>query len=227
MTITQLDESLRQFYAEARNKEGENYSRATLLSLRNGIERFLNSPPNNRGISLTKDPQFVLSNQMLDAKIKQLKKEGLPNRSHKPAIELEDLKSLKTVKSFHLPSPGPFWEMFGSIFHCFDVAVALKHSEAWKEFVVGSLLCSRRVFSGYSGFPLSSKTNISKFQFDQESGKRRTTSWMCYLQIINCIFTYFFFSEEVSNLMLKLKAKILCQWGMTKARKTTQAECQS
>ena len=38
--------------------------------------------------------------------------------------------------------------------------------------------------SGYSGFPLSSKINISKFQFDQESGRRRTTLWMCYLQII-------------------------------------------
>ena len=36
----------------------------------------------------------------------------------------------------------------------------------WVEFVVGSLLCSKRFFSGYSGFPLSSKTNISKFQFD-------------------------------------------------------------
>ena len=36
----------------------------------------------------------------------------------------------------------------------------------WVEFAVGSLLCSERFFSGYSGFPLSSKTNISKFQFD-------------------------------------------------------------
>ena len=34
----------------------------------------------------------------------------------------------------------------------------------WVEFVVGSLLCSERFFSGYSGFPLSAKTNISKFQ---------------------------------------------------------------
>jgi len=33
----------------------------------------------------------------------------------------------------------------------------------WVEFVVGSLLCSERFFSGYSGFPLSSKINISKF----------------------------------------------------------------
>ena len=38
-------------------------------------------------------------------------------------------------------------------------------------FVVGFLPCSERFFSGYSGFPLSSKPNSSKFQFDQESGR--------------------------------------------------------
>ena len=36
----------------------------------------------------------------------------------------------------------------------------------WVEFVIGSLLCSERYFSVYSGFLLSLKTNISKFQFD-------------------------------------------------------------
>ena len=36
----------------------------------------------------------------------------------------------------------------------------------WVEFVVGSLPCSERFFSGYSGFPLSLKTNIFKFRFD-------------------------------------------------------------
>ena len=54
----------------------------------------------------------------------------------------------------------------------------------WLEFVVGSLLCFERFFSRYSGFPISSKTNVSKFQFDQESGRRRTI--MCYLQIVIC-----------------------------------------
>ena len=34
----------------------------------------------------------------------------------------------------------------------------------------GSLLCSERFLSGYSGFPLSPKTNISKFQFDPDAG---------------------------------------------------------
>ena len=38
----------------------------------------------------------------------------------------------------------------------------------WVEFVVGSLTCSEKFFSRYSGFPLSLKTNTSKFQFDLE-----------------------------------------------------------
>ena len=67
----------------------------------------------------------------------------------------------------------------------------------WVEFVVGSLPCCERFFSGYSGFPLSSKTNISKFQFDQESGRLRTTMWMCYLQIVIYLFIYFYITSVV------------------------------
>ena len=64
--------------------------------------------------------------------------------------------------------------------------------------VVGSLLCSERFLSWYSSFSLSSKTNISKFPFDQESGRRRTTLWMCYLQIIIYLFIYLFVVGSVS-----------------------------
>ena len=35
-----------------------------------------------------------------------------------------------------------------------------------------------------------SKTNIFKFQFNQESGRRRTTLWMCYPQIFIYLFIY-------------------------------------
>ena len=69
-------------------------------------------------------------------------------------------------------------------------------SRRWRhmrvEFAVGSLPCSERFFSRYSSFALSSKTNISKFQFDQESGRRRTTMWMRYLQIVIYLFIYLF-----------------------------------
>ena len=38
----------------------------------------------------------------------------------------------------------------------------------WVEFVAGSLPCSERFFSRFSGFPISLKTNTFKFQFDLE-----------------------------------------------------------
>ena len=80
----------------------------------------------------------------------------------------------------------------------------------WVEFVVGSLLYSERFFSGYSGFPLSSKTNISKFQFDQESGRQRTTLWMCYLQIIIYLFIYLFiiYLSNESLLLVAVVAQV-------------------
>ena len=105
ITLSELDQRLRQFHAEARSQDGGNYSRATLLALRNGIERYLNSLPNNRGISLVRDSQFVLSNKMLDAKIKQLKKDGMQNTTHKPANELEDLEKLKNSDILSLTHP--------------------------------------------------------------------------------------------------------------------------
>ena len=61
----------------------------------------------------------------------------------------------------------------------------------WVEFVVGSLSCSVRFFLPVLRFPpLLKKTNISKFQFDHQSGRRRTTEWMCYLQIVIYLFIY-------------------------------------
>ena len=43
----------------------------------------------------------------------------------------------------------------------------LPPSWEWVKLVVGSLLCSERFFSGFSGFPFSSNINISKFHFDR------------------------------------------------------------
>ena len=86
----------------------------------------------------------------------------------------------------------------------------------WVEVVFGSLLCSERFFSGYSGFPLSSKTNISKFQFDQESGRRRTTMWMSYLQIVIYLFILFILYRETqkgrSSSWAQARRKYRCYW---------------
>ena len=77
----------------------------------------------------------------------------------------------RSGESTRLP---PVWPGFKSRRRC----------HMWVEFVVASLLCSKRFFSGYSGFLLSSQTNMPQFEFDQESCRRRSTMWMCYLQIV-------------------------------------------
>ena len=88
----------------------------------------------------------------------------------------------------------------------------------WVEFVVGALSCSKRFFSGYSGFPLSSKTNICEFKFNKESGRLRTTLWMCYL-----IFIYLFIYMDTVKprftdtcliwTALIITDSLLCPWG--------------
>ena len=54
------------------------------------------------------------------------------------------------------------------------------------------------------GFPLS-KTNIFKFQFDQESVRRRTTMWKCYLHIFIYLFIYSWSKKKDSNSYTKEK----------------------
>ena len=76
-------------------------------------------------------------------------------------FSLKQSKGWRSGESARLP---PMWPGFKS----------RRRRHMWVEFVVGSLLCSERFFSGYSGFPLSSKSNISKFQFDHKLGRGRT-----------------------------------------------------
>ena len=49
--------------------------------------------------------------------------------------------------------------------------------------------------------PLSSKTNIFKFQFDQESGRLKTTMWTCYQQIVIYLFIYLFLFYLVDRVL--------------------------
>ena len=75
--------------------------------------------------------------------------------------------------------------------------------DMWVEFVVGSLPCSETFFSGYSGFPLFSKTNTSKFQFDLErtdTEKRALkllgASWVNKLHFLNYIYPNFLLTKS-------------------------------
>ena len=105
MKIGQVDQNLRTFYAEARTKKCEDYSRYTLLAFCHSIEKYLNAPPFSRGLQISTDPRFARSNLMLDAQIKNLKRSGKENVSHEPAIEEEDLQKMKSSEVLSLSSP--------------------------------------------------------------------------------------------------------------------------
>ena len=67
----------------------------------------------------------------------------------------------------------PWWNLILKVSRDGVVLIALsshlripRSGHEWVKLVVGSLLCSERFFSGFFRFPLSSKINISKFQFN-------------------------------------------------------------
>ena len=108
------------------------------------------------------------------------------NDFHYPIIENYMKKNLDITKPRYweqiLSVPGPFVK---SRFHCTCIP-----------FVVGSLFCSDMFFSGYSGFPLSSKTDISnsnstRNQVDEEPLCGCATSKSL------CIILFYFFCIHV------------------------------
>ena len=111
MTNEHLDKSLAQFYTEARSKTGEEYSKSSLISLRNAIERHLNNPPFKRTLKLN-SAAFTNSNRMLNAKIKSLKELGKENVQHKEAIPVDDLKKLKAGPVLRLTNP---WSLLRNV----------------------------------------------------------------------------------------------------------------
>ena len=104
MTFESLDNVLRRFYAEARTKKGEEYSRSTLLGIRNALERHLAA--NGREVKITKNPLFVKSNKMLECKLKLNRREGKENVKHKPVIQKEDIEKLKSSPFLSFNDPA-------------------------------------------------------------------------------------------------------------------------
>ena len=120
-------------------------------------------------------------------------KVSLEKKSHQIQAESSDfilnpdyvqLQGWRSGESARLP---PMWSGFDS----------RTRRHMWVEFVVGSRPCSERFFSGYSGFPLSSKTNISKFKFDLDtveeeppSGSTANPHLFIYLFYLSFIVTH-------------------------------------
>ena len=98
----------------------------------------------------------------------------------------------------------PMWPGFKS----------LRRRHMWVEFLVGSFLCSEKIFAGYSVFPLSSKANIFKFQFRrgilaEEPLCACATSKPLFTYVFISLFQFLFVSVFVA-ISKSIKCKRLC-----------------
>ena len=108
---------------------------------------------------------------------------------HYPTVGLGSLwatdveQGWRSVESTRFP---PMWPGFKS----------RRRRHMWVEFVVGSLLCSERFFAEYSGFPLSSKTNIFKFQCDQKSLTETKNRYVHVLHLNSYLINLFIYLDS-------------------------------
>ncbi|KAK1172847.1 hypothetical protein AOXY_G5530 [Acipenser oxyrinchus oxyrinchus] len=96
---------LRSFYAEARSKSGQLYSKSSLISIRSSLNRYLNEPPYCRTLDLTKDPELRSANLTLAAVIRKLEEQGAGPVVQKQAITRADLRKLYTSSVFNTNTP--------------------------------------------------------------------------------------------------------------------------
>ena len=67
MEPAELSTVLKRFYVEARNVEGNPYSRNTMKAIRSGLDRFLSGSPQRKPFSIIRDKAFKPANEALDA----------------------------------------------------------------------------------------------------------------------------------------------------------------
>lgn len=93
------------FYASARNKDGEPYSKSSLQCIRASIQRCLQGPPHNRVINLISGSAFARANQVIQGTIKTMRKEGLDKTTRHTPIDPVHLKQLYSSGAFLTTTP--------------------------------------------------------------------------------------------------------------------------
>ena len=102
---TELADLLKQFYGELRKKDGNEYSKSSLINVRAAINRHLTSAPYNLIINVIRDPPFQQANQVFTALIKELRRQGNDNTQHKVPISPADMEKLYSSGTLSCENP--------------------------------------------------------------------------------------------------------------------------
>ena len=110
----ELDNLLKQFYVNARKKDGTMYCKNTMNSIRYGLARYLMA---EKKVNIVEDVAFGSSSKVFSALLTQLKGNGLAKVNHHPEITKDDLQ--KRYSSFDLSTPKGLQQkcMFDIMFH--------------------------------------------------------------------------------------------------------------
>ena len=98
----ELNELLADFYPNARKKTGGHYKKSALSSIPFGQQRHFML---KRQFNIISDPIFKQSNQVFEALVVELKRQGFAKVEHHEPILTEDLAKL--YSSYDLSSPDP------------------------------------------------------------------------------------------------------------------------
>ena len=112
----ELNELLVDFYPNARKKSGGHYKKTALSSTRFGLQRHFML---KREFNIISDPLFKQSNQVFEAVVVELKRQGFAKVEHHEPILTEDLA--KIYSSYDPSSPDPkslqYFVWFSIMFH--------------------------------------------------------------------------------------------------------------
>ena len=95
ITMEDLNDTLRRFYAEVKSEKKNMLSPSALTGIRAALHRALSSAPYHRNFNIIKDREFMTSNQMFIACCKLYCKTNNNKAQHKSAIEPADMCLLR------------------------------------------------------------------------------------------------------------------------------------
>ena len=95
-----LNETLKKFYAGARSKSREFYSKKSLMAIRYGLQKHFEK---EKGVDIVNGNEFKEANKSFSAMLIRIKQEGKGTVQHKSPLSKEDLSKL--YNSFDLSTP--------------------------------------------------------------------------------------------------------------------------
>ena len=101
-TKEEIAETLLSFYAEVRKKDGDVYSRSSMISIRFGLSKYFQSM---RKFDIINDADFKLPNEMFKAVLTQLKRSGKGDVTHKEVISDADMQKLVNSDVLNCDNP--------------------------------------------------------------------------------------------------------------------------